>query len=76
LDAVSAFSLSVGSGQFVSALDNLSPVIFQDVANGTLLSEIDLTGPDIGTLAFRNVRLLLSLWGQTLMKACLSRSVR
>jgi hypothetical protein len=51
LDAVSAFSLSVGSGQY-----NLSPVIFQDVANGTLLAEIDLTGPDIGTLAFRNAR--------------------
>jgi hypothetical protein len=54
-DAVSAFSYSVGSGQFVSVLDNLSPVIFQDVANGTLLFEIDLTGPDIGTLSFQNV---------------------
>jgi hypothetical protein len=55
LDAVSAFSFGSGSGQFVSALDNLGPVITQDVAQGTLLFEVDLIGTEIGNLAFQNV---------------------
>ena len=55
MDAVSAFNFGSGSGQFVSALDTLGPVISQDVAEGTALFEVDLTGTGIGNLAFQNV---------------------
>jgi hypothetical protein len=54
-DAVLSFSFSSGSGNFVEHLGILSPVIFQDVANGTPLFEVDLTGTGIGNLAFQNV---------------------
>src|SRR5262245_52068115 len=55
LDAVSSFSFGGGNGNFVSALDALSPVIAQDANTGTTLFEVDLTGTALGNVAFQNV---------------------
>jgi hypothetical protein len=54
-DAVLSFSFGNGSGNFVEHLGSLSPVILQDVTNGTPLFEVDLIGTGIGNLAFQNV---------------------
>jgi hypothetical protein len=54
-DAVLSFSFGSGSGNFVEHFGTLSPLILQDVTNGTTLFEVDLTGTGIGDLAFQNV---------------------